>query len=120
MAKKSAATAQQKLVKELTDFSAEISRFNQEVQDLAKEVGGLSKEVGRLKKLEFVRVLDKPGRLMWLSFVKGMFVGLGSVIGATVLVAILIYILAQISFVPVIGDFISEVISQIKAAETVQ
>ena len=40
-------------------------------------------------------------------------VGLGSVIGATVLVGVLIYVLAQISFVPIVGDFVEEIVQEI-------
>jgi len=82
-------------------------------KELLRDLKLLTKEVKALKNLEFVQVLKKPGRLMWLSLLKGMMTGLGSVLGATVLVAILLYIIAQISFVPIIGDFIKDLMSEI-------
>jgi len=87
------------------------------LKELIKEVKSLSKEVRKLKGLEFVKVLKHPWKLMGLSLLKGMMVGLGSVLGASVLVALFIYIIAQISFVPILGDLVEEVMGQISLAQ---
>ncbi len=84
---------------------------------LVKEVKELTKEVKRLKKLEFVKVLKHPWKYMWLSFLHGLMVGFGWVIGASVLVALLIYILAQIQFVPYIGDFVTDIIDEVRGIQ---
>lgn len=83
-------------------------------EKLIKELKDLSKEVRLLKKMEFVKVLKKPGRYFAYSFIHGLLVGFGSVIGATVIVAIFIYILTQISFVPIIGGFVQNLLNEIK------
>jgi len=80
---------------------------------LAKEVNKLTKEVKNLKELEFVQILKKPFRLMWLSLLKGIMVGFGTVIGATVVVAFFIYLIGQISLVPILGDFIQDIINRV-------
>ncbi|MBD3360199.1 hypothetical protein GF366_00185 [Candidatus Peregrinibacteria bacterium] len=85
---------------------------------LTNEVKELTKEVKKLKKLEFMRVLKSPFKFMWFSFLKGLMVGLGTVIGASVLVALLIYILSKISFVPIVGDFVKDIIQQIETNST--
>jgi hypothetical protein len=46
---------------------------------------------------------------------KGLASGLGFVIGTTLLVSLLTFALSQIEFVPIIGDFVSRVIDQIKS-----
>lgn len=43
------------------------------------------------------------------SFVKGMFQGLGGVVGATVLVAVLVWVLSLFGEVPLIGRFVENV-----------
>lgn len=43
------------------------------------------------------------------SFVKGVFQGFGGVIGATVLVALLIWILSLFSYVPLVGRFVDKI-----------
>ena len=83
-------------------------------KQLIKEMKALSKEVRNLKNLEFVRILKHPWKFLGLSLLKGMMVGLGTVLGASVLVGGLIYILAQISLVPIVGDFVEEVMAQIQ------
>jgi len=80
---------------------------------LIKEMNNLSKEVGNLKRLEFVKILKHPWKFLWLSFLKGLMVGFGSVLGASVLVAIFVYIIAQISLVPILGDFVDDLFSEI-------
>lgn len=47
----------------------------------------------------------------WMNFVRGMFFGFGSVLGGTLLIALVIWILSQVgSLVPALGDFIQDVI----------
>lgn len=81
--------------------------------ELTKELLTLSKEIEKLKNLEFIQVLKHPLRLMWLSFLKGLMIGFGSVLGASVLVGLFVYLIAQISFVPIVGDFVEAIVSQI-------
>lgn len=87
---------------------------NQIELQLAKEVRELTKEVNKLKDLEFIRVFKHPWKFMWFSFLKGLMVGFGTVLGASVLVGLFVYLLAQISFVPILGDFINDIMSQIQ------
>jgi hypothetical protein len=82
--------------------------------ELSKEVKELTKEITKLKDLELIQVLKHPWRLMGLSLLKGIMVGFGSVLGATVLVALFVYILSQISLVPVVGDFVKDIIQEIQ------
>lgn len=94
--------------------SSEINRLHPLDKQLVKEMRTLSKEVRNLKNLEFVKILKSPWKFLGLSLLKGMMVGLGTVIGASVLVGLFIYLLGQISFVPIIGDFVQDIISQIQ------
>jgi len=45
-----------------------------------------------------------------MSFLSGVASGLGTVIGATVGIALLIYILGRLEVVPYIGHFVSEIV----------
>jgi len=46
--------------------------------------------------------------------VRGLAFGLGSVLGATILVYITVQILAQIEFIPILGDWAIQLIQQIE------
>ncbi len=61
---------------------------------------------------DYVDLLNRPGRLIYLNFLSGVARGLGFAVGATILGAVLLYVL-QRSFVtnlPVIGNFIAEIV----------
>ncbi len=59
----------------------------------------------------FIRMHNSLTKLIWFNFMRGLAFGLGSVIGATVLVSLLVYFLRNIDFIPIIGDWATEVLS---------
>ncbi len=55
---------------------------------------------------DFVRYLHSPWRIMWSNLLAGVFRGLGFVIGATVVLALVVYVLVQVlGNIPVVGEF---------------
>lgn len=57
---------------------------------------------------EYVTYLESPVRVFVTNFLAGIARGFGFILGATVVVAIVVYILGQIlSQIPFIGDFFS-------------
>jgi len=87
-------------------------------KEFAKELKELSKEVRKLKSMEFLQVFKNPWKFMWFSLLKGLMIGLGTVLGASVLVGFFVFALAQISFVPILGDFVEDIISQVQVQQT--
>lgn len=85
----------------------------EDLKSITKDAKDLAKEIKKLKQLEFFQVFKHPWKFMWFSLLKGMMVGLGSVLGASVLVGFLVYLIGQISFVPILGDFVEDIITQI-------
>lgn len=61
---------------------------------------------------EYVQLLDRPFRLVYLNFLAGMARGLGFAIGATILAAVVLYILQRtmVLNLPVIGGFVAEIV----------
>lgn len=57
-------------------------------------------------------------RIYKLNFIKGIFLGLGSVIGGTIMVALLIWVLSFFNQLPFIGDFVNTVTNSIQSART--
>lgn len=86
-------------------------------KELIGDVKELSKEIRRLKDADFLQVFKNPWKFVFYSFVKGLMMGLGSVLGATILVAIAIYLLSKISWVPFFGEFVGDIITQIEAPD---
>lgn len=67
-------------------------------------------EVRTLNQHKFVRAHDSWIGLLCFQLIRGLAFGLGSVIGATLLVAILISFLGQMDFIPVIGDWAKQIL----------
>ncbi len=86
---------------------------------LAEEIRALRREVEVLNGHRFIRVQNSLGRALAFQFMRGLFLGLGTVIGASVLVSVLAYTLSQIDFLPIIGewaaDFAEEMEGELRA-----
>ena len=63
---------------------------------------------------KLLRDYSSTWRILWLNFLRGLAFGLGSVIGATILVYLTIQILAQIEFIPILGEWAIQLIEQIE------
>lgn len=75
------------------------------------DLASLKAEVHKMNSHRFIRMHNSLSKLIWFNFMRGLAFGLGSVIGATVLVSVLVYFLRGIDFIPIIGDWATEVLS---------
>jgi hypothetical protein len=82
--------------------------------EIAIEVAALRKEIAELNSQRFLRVHNNYWRLFLMRFTSGLFTGLGTVIGATVLVSLVVVWLQQIEWVPLIGDWASQISERIE------
>ena len=80
-------------------------RLNIKIQEL-------SHNLERAKILEYVSLMENPKRMLYLNFVAGLARGLGIAVGFSVLGAVAILILRRLVVLnlPLIGDFIAEII----------
>lgn len=53
-------------------------------------------------------------RQMWVSFVKGLFTGMGGVIGAVLIAGLLGYLAARFNWLPLIGQWLESLSGAIK------
>ena len=88
-----------------------------ETQDLSEEVRALRTEVARLNGHRFLRVYDSLPRLLAFNFARGLAVGLGTVMGASVLLSVLVWSLSQIEFLPIIGEWAAQIAEQMRDAQ---
>ena len=77
----------------------------------------LTKEVERLNEHLFVRVQNSWWRLILFQFTRGLAFGLGSVVGATILVSLLAWWISQFEFLPIVGEWAAEIAKQIELSE---
>lgn len=81
---------------------------------MTDEIAALRREIARLNAHRLVRISNSPWRLLTMRFVSGLVTGLGTVIGATLLVSVLVWWLQGIDWVPVIGDWAARIATQIQ------
>lgn len=60
-----------------------------------------------------VEIRVSPINMMFNSLLSGIAWGVGSVLGATVIFALIIFIVGQLNTAPVIGHYISEILDYI-------
>ena len=66
----------------------------------------LAKKVSRSGLDDFVQYLQNPWQIIWSNFLAGIFRGLGFMIGATVILTVVIFILIKIlGNLPLVGDW---------------
>ena len=83
--------------------------------ELKDELHKLRLEVERLNAHRFIRVQNSVPKLLLFQFGRGVAFGLGTLIGASLLLSALGWSLSQIDFVPVIGDWASQVAAEIQS-----
>lgn len=81
---------------------------------LEQEIAGLREELARLNGHRFMQVNGSTRRVLWFQFLRGVAFGLGSVVGATIVVSSLVFALSSVDFIPVIGEWAAEVITVIE------
>lgn len=82
--------------------------------DLMDELSALRRELARLNRHRFIQVHNSIPRLIAFQLYRGLAFGLGTVLGATVVLSIVVWSLAQINFIPVIGDWAAQVLAVIE------
>lgn len=75
-------------------------------------VNDLSIKIEKMKLAEYVYLLQKPSRLLFINFISGVARGLGMAVGFTILGALAVYVLRRLVMLnlPLIGDFIAEIV----------
>ena len=84
---------------------------------LEREIRTLRREIAELNGHKMLRVYGSTTRLVWHQFLRGLAFGLGSVVGATILVSVLVYFLSWVDFIPVIGEWAAEVVRIVQGGE---
>ncbi len=87
-------------------------RKNILMKELNEKLEKLSQDMEKFNLAEYLELLNNPRRYMWINFVGGLFRGLGIALGATILGALVLYLLQRLVVLnlPLIGDSIAELV----------
>ncbi len=73
----------------------------------------LEKSINNITKHNFFKIHSSLKMLLLVNLLKGLVSGLGWVLGATILVSFLTFVLSQIEFIPILGEWVSKLIKEI-------
>ena len=83
-------------------------------------VDGLVHEVRELRRLHFFRKQRTWPQMIWYNVVRGMAFGFGSLVGATVIVSIVVWILSQMvsqfDFIPLLGEWVTKILEIVESS----
>lgn len=80
---------------------------------LRAELAAIRKELQRANGGLYMKAHNRFLTMIGYNFARGLAVGLGTVMGATILVSIAAFFLSQIDFIPVIGDWAATIAGEI-------
>ena len=89
-------------------------RKNKILEKNDNETKKLSEAIKSLNNNNLFKIYNSTKKILFISFLKGLASGLGWIIGATILVSILTFALSQIQFIPILGEWVSKLITEIR------
>lgn len=83
---------------------------------LSDEIAALRAEVATLNAHRFIQVQNSVPRLLFFQFGRGLAFGLGTVLGGGLLLSVMAWSLAQIDFIPIIGEWAAQIAAELEIA----
>jgi hypothetical protein len=90
-------------------------RLAEATDRVASAASDLAQEVARIQEWQPPHIATR--RRLWHSFLLGIAGGLGRALGATVILALLIWLLGRLEFMPVLGGWIGRLLDVIESAQ---
>lgn len=85
-------------------------------QQDTQNLNRLAEALNQLSQHRFVKIHDSTLRLVWFQFLRGLAFGFGTVVGASLMVSVAVYVLSQVEFIPLIGGYATQIIQEIDTA----
>jgi len=90
---------------------------NEPAIDALEQIKNIKNELERLNSHKLITAYNSISKLLFFQFMKGTAFGLGTLFGASLVVSLLIFLLSQVEFIPIIGDVIKDVLSELKQVD---
>jgi len=88
---------------------------NSDLEKIQKDTKTIIKKLEAIDFEEFMVYLQSPWRIIFLNFLAGIFRGLGILIGMTVIVALLVWVLSKFVNFPVVGEYFQSMLELIES-----
>lgn len=87
-----------------------------DLKELQRELTMVRLELSRLNSHRFVKIHNSIPRLLAFRFASGLAIGLGTVLGGSLLLSLIVFALSSIDFIPVIGDWAARIADEMNLA----
>ena len=84
------------------------------LEKLVHQSKAIDQHLADLNNHKLIQVYNSIPKLLWFQLLKGIALGLGSVLGASVVLSGLVYLLSQFEFIPVIGEWVTAILEVVK------
>ncbi|NVK24890.1 MAG: hypothetical protein HWE10_08175 [Gammaproteobacteria bacterium] len=101
-------------VSELEDVVNTNQAQKELLEKLVAQSEAMNEQLAALNNHQLITAYDSIPKLLLFQLLKGGALGLGSVLGATVVLSFVVYMLSQIEFIPVIGEWVSAILDTMK------
>jgi len=106
-----AKTASETMSQNSSEDSNDMSNSKQKIRN--KPLSTREKKLAAEAMEYFIQYVSSPWRIIWVNFLAGIFRGLGALIGASIVLALLIWVLSKLVDVPLVGEYAKEVKSTV-------
>lgn len=87
---------------------------HKKLEELEDRLEKIAINLERMKLADYVDIINNPKKLLYTNFIGGLARGLGTAIGLTALAAVLFYIMRQTVNLPLIGQYIANLLDIIE------
>lgn len=86
----------------------------EETKSLTESILTLTKLVKQLRSKRYLQMVDNPKKFLFFSFLSGVAKGLGLAFGASIIFALVIWLLSKLSIFPFFGDWIVNLLDYVQ------
>lgn len=89
-----------------------MDKTDEKLSRLDDKLGKIAMDMEKLQIAEYIELLKRPRKFLYINFIAGITRGFGMAIGFTILGGITFYILTKLAVlnIPVIGNYITEIV----------
>jgi len=85
-------------------------------KNLVESIQALTDLVEKLREERYLQIIEDKKKFLWYNFLTGAAKGLGFIIGSTLVLALVLWLLSNLISVPVIGEWIATLMDYIEQA----
>ncbi len=86
----------------MSENSSNVSKRDKPLTKREKQLAAVAME-------DFIQYVSSPWRIVWVNFLAGVFRGLGALIGASIVLALVVWVLTLLVDVPLVGEYAKDV-----------